>query len=133
MEPMQLDLKVTEQQVKLPRAGLNIKKCTSVPTSAFMEPSPKAHRLRTLRIPLSFWIKRYVSIWMIQLGDINMLTWPGVRGTWINSMTNDHHAYFTDDDEYDNNTYDACFSVHGKYGATPILDSYRTLFEKQRQ
>jgi hypothetical protein len=81
----------------------------------------------------------------IQLGDLELLTWPGeptttaglelkklalaqgAREAWVFGLTNDHLAYFTMPDEYAEGGYEGCVSIYGANGAVKILDAFQSM------
>ncbi len=141
---------VSSVRVELPPATLSIKKCTDF--SAPEEVGFSADALTQIfgigsraRVPLRAWISNQVKIWRIQLGSLSILTWPGEPTSrlgsqlaeigkkkgwddvWIYSLTNDYHAYFTTPDEFEENTYESCFSLHGGGGGEAILEGFKGL------
>lgn len=100
---------------------------------------------KKLRLNVSWMLPKQTQIWMIDLGNIRMLTWPGeptthlgleLRSmakseefpqTWVLGLTNDYTSYYTTQEEYDFGGYETCSSLFGPLGGKRILAAYQDL------
>jgi len=86
-------------------------------------------------------------ITQIRLGDMVMMSWPGEANTslgrmlkkmatrkgyaqsWVLGLTNDHLAYFTSPEEYNEGLYESCNSLYGAQGGMKIIHAHKSLLQ----
>lgn len=94
---------------------------------------------------LGGWLPERAHIASIALGDLRLMTWPGepttslglalretaldrgAAGAWVLGLTDDHLAYFTTPEEFEEGGYEACVSLYGPHAGRKIVKAHRQL------
>lgn len=139
--PVAADWWVWRSDVELGRARVNLHGCKEIPAW-----SRWVLYLPNLAIGTAF--PRHTQVSLLRLGDEVMMSWPGeptaslgltlkqvaadagVTHAWVLGLTNAHLAYFVDEDEYRETSYEACSSLFGASGGAKIIEAFRTLLAK---
>lgn len=90
---------------------------------------------------------RTATVWQLELGDINIMTFPGEPTTdigeaakaiaeaqgfkdpWIFGLTNGHMGYFVTPDEYSKGGIEGCTALHGPKAAATLLNAHEELMK----
>ncbi|MGR9072106.1 MAG: neutral/alkaline non-lysosomal ceramidase N-terminal domain-containing protein, partial [Gammaproteobacteria bacterium] len=138
LRPVSPNWKTKSATFDIGEAGLHLKTCAESPFLKKLMPE-------SATLPLSPWFPKRTKVWMIELGDIAMMTWPGepttslgrkdveitrplaFRQTWILGLTNDYLAYFTTPEEFKTGSYEACFSLYGPGLGNSIVERHKSL------
>ena len=139
--PVDGDWSVWRANVELGRARVNLAGCKEIPAW-----SRWLLYLPNLAIATAF--PRRTEVSLLRLGGEVMMSWPGeptsslgltlkqaasdagVAHPWVLGLTNAHLAYFVNEAEYRETSYEACSSLFGATGGTKIIETFRTLLSE---
>ena len=141
---MPSDWQVLRTNVKFGSAGLSIKNCVDEFTNK-PYPELKYFSVNTRLLAISPFFPKQAQIFTIKWGGMDLMTWPGepteklgaelkavatasgASDAMVLGLTNDHLAYFTSPDEFDEGGYESCFSVYGSTGGEKVIQGYKNL------
>ncbi len=147
---MPSDWQVLRSKVHFGSAGMNIHNCVK----EFNSKKPNRglrYFSKDAKVTIAPFFPTRTEISAIKWGGMNLLTWPGeptaklglelkrvaiasgATDAMILGLTNDHLAYFTSPDEFDEGGYESCFSVYGSKGGEKVIQGYRALLAAENK